>query len=94
MQHWYVYYKLPRAQVAATAARVRAMLDAVAASTSVRGRLLRRADDDADTLTLMEQYDHIADPQSFGAGLAQAVNNAGLPAGVIAQRRLERFEEF
>ncbi len=92
MQHWYVYYKLPRTQAAETAARVRAMQDALAATTAVHGRLLRRVEDDAQTMTLMEQYDRIADPRAFAAKLAAAVAGAGLPA--LAQRRIERFEEF
>jgi hypothetical protein len=29
MQHWYVYYKLPRDQVAGIAHKVRAMIDAL-----------------------------------------------------------------
>jgi hypothetical protein len=93
MQHWYVYYKLPRAQIAETAARVRAMQDALAATTAVHGRLLRRVEDDVQTMTLMEQYDRIADPHAFAAGLATAVAGAGLPAPLLAQRRIERFED-
>jgi hypothetical protein len=94
MQHWYVYYKLPRTRLSETAACVRAMLKVICASTSVRGQLLRRDDRDAQTMTLMEQYDRITDPAAFEAVLTSAVRNSGLPAALIEQRHLERFEEF
>jgi hypothetical protein len=94
MQYWYVYYKLPRTQQSETAARVRAMLKVISAATSVRGRLLRRDDRDAQTMTLMEQYDHIADPAAFEVALNSAVRDSGLPAALIEQRHVERFEEF
>jgi F420-0:gamma-glutamyl ligase len=94
MQHWYVYYKLPRTQLSEIAARVRAMLKVICASTSVRGQLLRRDDRDAQTMTLMEQYDHIVDPVAFEAALTSAVRDSGLPAAIIEQRHVERFEEF
>jgi len=94
MQHWYVYYQLPRAQLAATAACVRAMLNAISASTSVRGRLLKRDDPDATTMTLLEQYDDIADPAAFEAALRSAVQRSGLSAQVVGRRRVERFEDF
>lgn len=93
MQHWYVYYKLPRAQAAQIAARVRLMQDALAAAAPVRGRLLRRVDDDGQTMTLMEQYDRIDDPADFESRLARAVAAAGLSAEIVAQRRVERFED-
>lgn len=94
MQHWYVYYKLPRARYAETAARVGAMLDEIARTTSVRARLLRRAGEESNDVTLMEQYERIADPHGFAAALDAAVRGAGLAADVVAQRRIERFEEL
>lgn len=94
MQHWYVYYKLPRAEYAETAARVGAMLDEIARTTSVRTRLLRRTGERSDDITLMEQYERIADPQRFAAELDEALRGAALPADVVAQRRVEKFEEI
>ncbi len=93
MEHWYVYYKLPREKAEATASRVHGMLEALAANAAVHGRLLKRVDNDAHTMTLMEQYERIADPQHFATELAQAVASAGLPDEAIAQRRIERFED-
>ena len=94
MQHWYVYYKLPRAQVSAVAASVDAMFKVIAAATSVLGRLLGRSDDIAQQVTLMEQYDHITDPAAFAAAYADAVRSSDLPAELITQRRVERFEDL
>lgn len=94
MQHWYIYYKVPRAQVAPVAAQARAMLDALGAATGVHGRLLRRTDDGGASTTLMEQYDGIADTASFAQALAVAVQNAGFGAELRAQRRVERFGEI
>jgi len=94
MQNWYVYYKLPRDRIPDVVEQVRVMLQTVATNTSVHGRLLRRVDDDVHNITLMEQYEHIADPTAFAAALAAATLCAGLPAELIAQRRVERFEEL
>jgi hypothetical protein len=94
MQHWYVYYKLPRAQLSSVAARVDAMFNVIAATTSVRGRLLKRDDGDAQHVTLMEQYDDIADPATFTAAHANAVRGSGLSSELIAQRHVERFEDL
>jgi hypothetical protein len=94
MQHWYVHYRLPHAQCSAFAARVDVMLNTIAATTSVRGRLPRRDKDDAQYVTLMEQYDGIADPTAFAAELANAVRDSGMAGEVIAQQRVERFEDL
>lgn len=92
MEHWYVYYKVPAAEVDALVPRVRAMIDALAAQHGVRGFLARRVDEAPGQVTLMEVYDHVRDAQGFGAALAAAANSAGLaPDG--AGRRVERFAE-
>ncbi|MGE5338975.1 MAG: DUF4936 family protein [Gemmatimonadota bacterium] len=93
MQHWYVYYKLPRERFGETAAQVRAMIDLLGTSAAVKGRLLKRDDGDQQSITLMEQYDSIADPGAFAAELAAALRSSGLPAELIALRRVERFED-
>lgn len=93
MQHWYVYYKLPRAELAPTLMHVRAMLASLATTTSVQGRLLQRAEAGAESVTLMEQYERVADPDGFACELARAVGDSGLPAHIVTQRHIERFEE-
>lgn len=93
MQHWFVYYKLPRAAVAEVAPCVRIMMGALAAATGVHGRLMQRSADREGIATLMEQYDRVADPASFEAALADAVEHARLPAELRQQRCVERFED-
>jgi hypothetical protein len=92
MEHWFIYYKVPAAQLAAVSARVRVMQGALAAATGVHGRLLRRAEA-AEPLTLMEVYERIAEPERFGAALADAAAHAQLPPELIESRRIERFTE-
>ncbi|HOX88542.1 MAG TPA: DUF4936 family protein [Burkholderiaceae bacterium] len=92
MEHWFIYYKLPAAELAAVAERVRVMQGALAAATGVHGRLARRTDA-AEPLTLMEIYERIPDPTRFGAALTDAAAHAGLPAALLDARRIERFAE-
>ncbi len=94
MQHWYVYYKLPRARFRETASQVRAMMSVLGTTAAAQGRLLKRADSDEQSITLMEQYDGIADPRAFAADLAAALGRSGLPDDLVALRRVERFEEI
>lgn len=93
MQHWYVYYKLDRADAIAWVPGIRRMQESIGRATGVRTRLLRRTDD-AEQATLLEVYEQIAEPDAFARTLAEAVDRAGLPATIIAQRRSERFEEL
>lgn len=92
MQHWYVYYKLDAGQAAAVAARVRRMFESLP-DDGPRGRLLKRTDG-GDQVTLMEVYEPVADAQNFEATLARALAASGLPAELLARRRVERFEDF
>jgi hypothetical protein len=94
MQHWFVYYRLDRAAAAEVEPRLRRMLSALAADCGVRARLMRRADRADGEVTLLEAYDGIDQPESFGRALGAAVQGAGLPASLLAQRRTERFEEI
>jgi len=84
----YVYYKT--AADAAVAPRVRAMQAELAASTGVRGRLMRRRD---DPCTWMEIYEGIGTFDSFEPLLAAAVAQHGLDDLVRAgeRRHAERF---
>lgn len=93
MQHWYVYYKLPPAQYAAVTGRVRSMQDRLALEGGVRTRLLERTEQ-AETTTVMEVYEDIVEPGRFAQLLDAAVHDAGLPAEVVAARRVERFRDL
>jgi citrate lyase beta subunit len=90
MEHWYVYYKLPAAEVEAAAARVRPMLAELGAS-GARCRLLRRADAPDGIATLMEVYEDIGDAAAFDDRLQQALARHGLHG---AARRVERFRDL
>jgi hypothetical protein len=92
MQHWYVYYKVNRAEAASVAARVQRMIETLPAD-GPRGRLLKRADG-GDEVTLMEVYEPVADARNFEAALARALTASGLPAELLARRRTERFEDL
>ena len=94
MQHWYVYYKLPRGERDALLQRVRRLQEQVAQSMKVRVRLLERTDrDDAgDVTTVMEVYEDIEDAGGFAAKLDAAVR-AQLPAQHVSARRVERFQD-
>ncbi|MGB2818842.1 MAG: DUF4936 family protein [Burkholderiaceae bacterium] len=92
MQHWYVYYKLARAEREATIERVRRVQEQVAGTTRARVRLLERTEP-AETTTVMEVYEDIDEPERFGAALDAVVRASGLPESHIAARRVERFQD-
>lgn len=92
MEHWFIYYKLPAAELTMVADRVRVMQGALAAATGVHGRFVRRTDA-AEPLTLMEIYERIEDPARFAAALNDAAAHAGLPPTILDARRIERFAE-
>lgn len=93
MEHWYVYYKLQPSQVTRWLPAAAAMFDRVQAQTGVSGRLLRRAEEAGEVVTLMEVYDNIADPKAFGPALDASLLSALGPVPVFdaAVRRIERF---
>lgn len=90
MTDYYVYYKIDPAHAAATRGAALALLDAVAVSSGVHGRLMRRAD---DARTWMEVYERVADPPAFEQALEVAVAKSGLLERLPppAKRVLERF---
>lgn len=92
-QHWFIYYKLPAADAAQVAERVRVMQGALAAASGIHGRLLRRPEDGA-VLTFMEVYEGIADPEGFAELMADAASHAGLPQAWLDARRTERFTDL
>lgn len=91
MEHWYVYYKLPAAELDATLPAMRALLAAVAAATGIVPRLQTRVDTPGGVATVMEIYPDIAAPDRFAGQLQSAVAASGLPAALCAGRRTERF---
>lgn len=93
MDHCYVYYKLPAAELAALLPRLRALLAAVAAASGVRPRLQTRSEAAGGLATVMEVYPDIAAREAFDAALAAAVA-AQLPPALIAARRVERFRDL
>jgi len=92
VQHWYVYYKLPRRERDATIELVRRVQEQLAQSTRVRARLLERTEQ-PETTTMMEVYEDIDQPERFGAALDAVVRASGLPEAHIAARRVERFQD-
>lgn len=92
MQHWYVYYKLPRSERDATIERVRRVQRQLEQSTRVRARLLERTEQ-PETTTMMEVYEDIDQPERFGAALDALVRASGLPDAHVAARRVERFQD-
>jgi hypothetical protein len=92
VQHWYVYYKLPRSERDATIERIRRVQEQLAQSTRVRTRLLERTEQ-TETTTMMEVYEDIDQPERFGATLDAVVRASGLPDSHIAARRIERFRD-
>lgn len=87
MTSLYIYYRVAEDDADAHAARVRAMLDEVAKTTGVRGKLLRRAD---DRETWMEIYEDLADAPAFEAALSAAVEHHEVRSK--SPRMVERFE--
>jgi hypothetical protein len=93
MQHWFVYYRIEAAAADDLAPRLRAMLRDVATASGARTRLLRRADSSDGAVTLLEVYEGIAAPQVFATELAAALQRTDLPQSLLAQRRVEKFED-
>lgn len=84
---YYVYYRSAAAPAAVREAVV-AMQAAVARTTGVQGRLLRRVDDDG---TWMEIYESVADPERFERELAAAGARLEALLAPGATRHIERF---
>jgi IMP cyclohydrolase len=79
---YYVYYRVDPARVPALRAQIERVFAAVEQATGVRGRWLRRRDQQE---TYMEVYEDIADAQAFEALLARETAALGL------ERHVERF---
>jgi hypothetical protein len=86
---YYVYYRSAAAPAAVRAAVI-AMQESLAGATGVRGRLVRRIEEDG---TWMEIYEGVTDPERFERELAAATAGARLETLLApgAARHLERF---
>lgn len=84
----YIYYRV--VDTVEAIPRVRAMQAAVAARCGVRGRLMRRCDEDT---TLMEVYPAVLDPADLEAVLDEEVAAHGLAELIEpgTARHIERF---
>ena len=72
---FYVYYRMEAERVPAARRAVLALFADMRSATGVAGRLACRLDDSA---TWMEVYEHVSDPQGFGALLAAKAAEHGL----------------
>lgn len=93
MQHWFVYYKCPRPEAERLLPALRTLQQDIARKTGATSRLMRRADELSDQITLMEVYERIDDADEFGTQLRAAVDAAGFPPALAAARHVERFED-
>lgn len=84
----YVYYRIDPAQAPLAAARIAALLAAMAAHCSAPPRRLQRCD---DASTWMEVYEGIADRAAFGVALHAAVATQGCMAFIQGERHIECF---
>jgi hypothetical protein len=84
----YVYYRIDPAHASVAAARVDALLGALAAHCRQPPRRLQRCDDPS---TWMETYQGIADFAAFAAALGAAVQTYDCAAFTLGERHLECF---
>ncbi len=74
MTHYYVYYKVDLAQVAALAPVVAELFDAVKKETGIAGTWLHRRDEPS---TYMEVYEGVRDDAAFEALLVRECERLG-----------------
>ena len=92
MTDLYIYYRVPDAQVAQLAPRVRAMQAGLNAAHGVAGQLKRRPGSTDGLQTWMEIYPAAND--GFHAALAAAVQQAALSEHIDGQRHTEVFTDL
>lgn len=87
---FYIYYRVNSVDLEEAFERVHAMLADVETQTGIRGRLMRRRDDDT---TLMEVYPGVIDLEAFERILEQALDThrVGKLLAEGSGRHLERF---
>jgi len=90
---YYIYYKVPRENAAAARAAVENLQRDVAAATGVRGRLLRRRDDET---TWMEIYEDVRDAAALEAALDRLARKHSIAALLApgSGRKQEVFRSF
>jgi hypothetical protein len=93
MERWYVYYKVASTDTTAVAQCVREMFN-VLGSAVAQTRLMRRAENEGDDVTLMEVYEPVTDARAFAAALEGAVRASGFPPALATRRRIERFKDL
>ena len=93
MLSYYVYYRVPRENAGRARAAVESLQRELAASTGVRGRLLRRRDDET---TWMEIYEDVSDAGRVEAALDELVRRHGIAALLApgSARKQEIFASF
>jgi len=89
MADLYIYYRVPEAQAAQLAPRVRAMQARLAVAHGVAGQLKRRPQAAEGMQTWMEIY--LATGAGFDAALATAVQEAAVLEQIDGQRHTEVF---
>lgn len=85
--HYFVWYRVPGDPALARGA-VNALMQDIAMTTGVTGRLLMRADTPP---TWMEVYDKVVDAPGFDVAYAEAAARCGIAAHAPDGRHLERF---
>ncbi|MBI1396856.1 MAG: DUF4936 family protein [Betaproteobacteria bacterium] len=88
--HYYVYYRVASGSESAAARAVADVQRRVQASTGVKGRVLRRAD---EPTLWMEVYETVTDAPGFERALADATASCGFEAvlSVGEHRHTEHF---
>jgi hypothetical protein len=88
---YYIYYRIAPERTDVARERVAALLDFVARTTGVTGRLLTKRD---EPQLWMEVYEPVQEADGFDRVLARGVSELGLAEVLAAgaQRSLERFE--
>jgi uncharacterized protein DUF4936 len=90
---YYVYYKVPRENASAARAVIDKLQRELAAATGVRGRLLRRRDDET---TWMEIYEDVRDAAALEGALDELARRHGIDALLVpgSARHREVFRAF
>jgi len=84
----YVYYRIDSEKMALAAARIHALLGAMALHCDAPPRRLSRCD---DTTTWMEVYEGIADFAAFATALDTAAQTFDCSTFTLGERHLECF---
>jgi hypothetical protein len=74
---YYIYYRVDAAKAGACANAVQKLMAAVAESTGIQGRVLKKRN---EPLLWMEIYEPVADEAKFEWALAEAVAASGITA--------------